>query len=194
MSTRTTISSKQIRDGQVSRDDLNVTEPGQAVVSKIIAGDNVTITETGADTGTGDVTVNAELDALEKAAGRTISYAKVKVPNSGVLFLGFEDSIPHTLIPIIIDTPSVILGANIAVDVADGARTYAMALYSNMRGTPVFETDLVTLTAGNTEDAVPSLTLALPVGEYGIGVRKTGGSGGSSDFGVILGTVFIVEQ
>jgi len=54
-----TIESEDIKDGDVKRDDLNTTEAGQAVIRKAIAGINVTITETGEDAGTGDVTINA---------------------------------------------------------------------------------------------------------------------------------------
>jgi len=50
---------QQIKDGDVGREDLNTTTAGRAVVTKIIAGTNVTISSTGADSGTGDVTINS---------------------------------------------------------------------------------------------------------------------------------------
>ena len=53
----TEINSRQIKDGQVKRDDLNSTESGQAVIKKVIAGSNIGISSTGADSGTGDVTI-----------------------------------------------------------------------------------------------------------------------------------------
>lgn len=55
----TTIRGQQVKDGDIGREDLNTTTAGRAVVRKIIAGTNITITETGADSGTGDVTINA---------------------------------------------------------------------------------------------------------------------------------------
>lgn len=55
----TRISSQDILDGSVKRADLDVTTSGQAVVTKIIAGSNITISETGPDAGTGDVTINS---------------------------------------------------------------------------------------------------------------------------------------
>jgi hypothetical protein len=56
---KTEIKSSQIKDAEVKRDDLNITTTGQAVVRKIIAGTNVSISSTGVDAGTGDVTINA---------------------------------------------------------------------------------------------------------------------------------------
>lgn len=44
-------------DGSVQRSDLDVTTVGQSVARRIIAGLNISITQTGADTGTGDVTI-----------------------------------------------------------------------------------------------------------------------------------------
>lgn len=52
----TQLTSRQI--GSVQRNDFDITTTGQAVITKIIAGTNVTISSTGVDTGTGDVTVN----------------------------------------------------------------------------------------------------------------------------------------
>lgn len=54
----TTITSEQIRDGVVGRIDLNTTISGKAVAVKILEdGGAVTLSSTGADAGTGDVTV-----------------------------------------------------------------------------------------------------------------------------------------
>ncbi len=50
---------RQILDGDVFRNDLNTTTSGSAVITKIIAGTNITISSTGVDAGTGDVTINA---------------------------------------------------------------------------------------------------------------------------------------
>lgn len=56
---RTRIDERQVEDAGIIRDDLNTTTTGDAVIRKVIAGTNVTITETGVDAGTGDVTINA---------------------------------------------------------------------------------------------------------------------------------------
>lgn len=53
------ISSKQIKDGEVKRADLNTATSGSAVIRKVIAGTGISLGSTGADAGTGDVTVNA---------------------------------------------------------------------------------------------------------------------------------------
>lgn len=55
---KTEITGDQILDGAVTRDDLDAITSGQAVIRKVIAGTNVTLSWTGVDEGTGDVTVN----------------------------------------------------------------------------------------------------------------------------------------
>lgn len=88
----TTFNSRQIRDGSVSRDDLNITTAGQAVIRKIITGAGLSQSYTGADSGTGDVTLSvsgvsgvdfnavtnptAETDASSWTNGTQISVAR----------------------------------------------------------------------------------------------------------------------
>lgn len=55
---RTEVTGVQIKDGQVKRSDLDTTTPGQAVITKLIAGTNISLSSTGVDSGTGDVTIN----------------------------------------------------------------------------------------------------------------------------------------
>ena len=56
---KTTIGGAQITDGSVQRADLDTTTAGKAVVAKIVQGTgNISISSTGADSGTGDVTIN----------------------------------------------------------------------------------------------------------------------------------------
>lgn len=56
---RTQITNTQIQDGTIVRTELNVSTPGAAVVRKLIAGVGVSFTSTGADAGTGDVTIGS---------------------------------------------------------------------------------------------------------------------------------------
>lgn len=53
------IDSDIIKQGSVSRSDLNTTTVGGAVVARVVQGTGITINSTGADSGTGDVTINA---------------------------------------------------------------------------------------------------------------------------------------
>jgi hypothetical protein len=48
---------RQIKDDDVGREDINVTTVGRALATKVQAGTNIGISYTGADVGTGDVTV-----------------------------------------------------------------------------------------------------------------------------------------
>lgn len=54
----TQIKSEQIGPEEVTRQDLNTTQSGEAVITKIIAGTGVSLASTGADAGTGDVTIS----------------------------------------------------------------------------------------------------------------------------------------
>lgn len=47
--------------GSVQRNDFDVTTTTEAVITKVIAGANCTLSSTGVDAGTGDVTVNASV-------------------------------------------------------------------------------------------------------------------------------------
>lgn len=53
----TQIRGTQVDDGTIQRRDLDTATVGQAVVAKLVQGANVTLTSTGADSGTGDVTI-----------------------------------------------------------------------------------------------------------------------------------------
>jgi hypothetical protein len=54
----TVIRGKQVLDGSIQRADLDTSTVGQAVVAKLVQGTNVTLSSTGADSGTGDVTIS----------------------------------------------------------------------------------------------------------------------------------------
>ena len=61
---RTQLTGTQVTDESIQRTDLNVSIPGSAVIRKIIAGANVSFTSTGADAGTGDVTIDVSGGAV----------------------------------------------------------------------------------------------------------------------------------
>lgn len=55
---RTQITGQQVKNSSVQRDDLDSITAGQAVVTKLIAGSGINFVSTGADVGTGDVTIS----------------------------------------------------------------------------------------------------------------------------------------
>jgi hypothetical protein len=78
----TRIQTQLIKDGGVTRDDLNTATTGQAVVRKIIAGTNVTLSSTGVDAGTGDVTINASASGGSAYTGTPTRLGSVDFGNS----------------------------------------------------------------------------------------------------------------
>lgn len=63
---KTEIRSEQIKNATLSREDINTTISGRALITKVIAGEGVDISSTGADSGTGDVTINAKSTLLNE--------------------------------------------------------------------------------------------------------------------------------
>jgi hypothetical protein len=63
---KTNVKGTQVLDGSVGRADLNTTVSGSAVITRLITNNGIAITNnTGADSGTGDVTVAADLTFLD---------------------------------------------------------------------------------------------------------------------------------
>jgi hypothetical protein len=55
---QTVIRGTQVLDGSIQRADLDVSTAGKAVVAKLVQGTGIVLSSTGADSGTGDVTVS----------------------------------------------------------------------------------------------------------------------------------------
>jgi microcystin-dependent protein len=77
----TSIRGNQITDGSVQRTDLDTTTAGQAVAAKLIQGANITLNSTGADAGTGDVTISTTI----LPTGSTIDFAGSTPPTGFLL-------------------------------------------------------------------------------------------------------------
>lgn len=50
---------RQILDHTVQRDDMDVSTVGNAMITKVIQGTGISMSSTGADAGTGDVTISS---------------------------------------------------------------------------------------------------------------------------------------
>ncbi len=90
---KTIVQTRDIGDGEVKRQDLNVSEIGSAVIRKIIAGDGIVITQTGVDSGTGDVTVRikdryeVKLNINGTANNRFFTVMDAGIPNETAAFM-----------------------------------------------------------------------------------------------------------
>jgi len=185
---RTQIPSEQIDDQGVTRVDLNTDTAGSAVITKIVAGTNITITETGVDTGTGDVTVNAS------GGGGTPKvklqyYSNQRVPDNSVRFLrhGANTNIGHDVVPIVLEAAHTLVGIAMATNKDDGNTDYEVALYRNMRNTPIWVADLLTYPEGSEYSTWDGLSIAMTnTIEYGIGIRKTACGNNDSAFNKII--------
>lgn len=61
----TQFSTENLGGNSVERNDIDISTSGQALITKVIAGTNISITSTGVDAGTGDVTISAGTTGLD---------------------------------------------------------------------------------------------------------------------------------
>jgi hypothetical protein len=54
---RTQLNARQLLDNDIQKVDLDTHTPGQAVITRLVAGAGVSLQSTGVDSGTGDVTI-----------------------------------------------------------------------------------------------------------------------------------------
>ena len=94
---RTSVGTREVRDGSVSRSDIDTSTNGESLITKIVAGADVSLSWTGADQGTGDVTVSftggaatsIPLDSYELGdwyGGQTINATPITVDLDGPRF------------------------------------------------------------------------------------------------------------
>lgn len=81
----TQFTTRQLGANSVNRDDIDTSTSGKAVAVKIIAGTNVTISSTGADSGTGDVTINAS----GGGGGGGVSWAVITASQAAAVDSGY---------------------------------------------------------------------------------------------------------
>ena len=55
---QTQVRGSQILNATIQRQDVDTSTVGQALVAKLLQGTNITLSSTGADSGTGDVTIS----------------------------------------------------------------------------------------------------------------------------------------
>lgn len=89
----TQLKGKQVLDGSIQRVDLDVSTTGQAVITKIIQGTGISLSSTGVDAGTGDVTINntgvtgtGTLNILPKYTGTGSTIGNSSVSDDGTSF------------------------------------------------------------------------------------------------------------
>jgi microcystin-dependent protein len=170
----TTIRGAQVTDGTVQRVDLDVSTVGQAVVRKIVQGTNVTLSSTGADSGTGDVTINLAAVGSEDV-GSIKAWPSVTPPASWMLADG--SAVSRTLYPDLWALIGTTFGAG------DGSTTFNLPdLRSKMivgQGQGTGLTNRTLAATGGEETHVLSIA-ELPSHQHGIAGFVLGGAGGST--------------
>lgn len=189
-----TITTDDIQDFTVRKEDIDITTPGQALIISITSSDgSVAITESGADPGTGVVDLVVDVEDIAQSFTRISANVNQRVPGGRLRWLEHSSDIPHSIVPLVIPSNQQIQRATISVDQQDTTNDYALRIYSDPAGSPSLVATLVTLTSGNVNALATGLTVNLTAGNYGLAVQRTSGSG-RSDFRNIVTQVLMVEQ
>ena len=94
------VGSEQILNSSIKKEDINISSPNNAIVTKVIAGTNISISSTGVDTGTGDVTIN--VSAIPAAVdyqleGSLIAqHAKLNITDSNEINFTLVDDVANS--------------------------------------------------------------------------------------------------
>lgn len=89
---QTYLRTKQFADGGITRVDLNTATSGSAVITKLIKGTGIDFTSTGADSGTGDVTIALEAIANNRFLGNISGGSAVPIALTGTQITAALDS------------------------------------------------------------------------------------------------------
>lgn len=118
-------------DGTIKRVDLDATTAGEAVIRRVLPGAGITLSSTGPDEGTGDVTISASGggggSTGSPAVGRMIT------PAAQAAAAGTFATVANTIYALPIRLKSALTFSSIKVDVATGvAANLRMGVYQSL--------------------------------------------------------------
>jgi len=118
-------------------------------------------------------------------------YLNTNIPRNNVKFMKVPGTGQYmTKNPLVLAKDYNIVAGSFVVEKSDGNQTYALALYSDVRATPVFVEDIVTLPEGEKEAIWKGLKVPMVAGEkYALGVYQVGSTNGNSSFKKIVATI-----
>jgi len=121
------LTGNQIKDYSLSRDDMNTSIPGKALITKVIAGPGTSISSTGVDEGTGDVTISTESITLGPPANNNTANGTIINMNIDSNSFGFAaclclDATAYILIEATASNEDKIPVIGLALETGTGAK------------------------------------------------------------------------
>ena len=123
------VNSINIDDNSIWRADINTTDSGKSLITKVIAGLNVNLSSTGADPGTGDVTINVTAIPIavdyQKNSSLISQRTKLNFIDSDLIKFNLSDDAAHSRVNLsanLVDSPTIpgILTVNSLMPAANG--------------------------------------------------------------------------
>lgn len=175
------ITTGELQAQAVTKTKIDISTPGEASITNVIAGTGVTITETGADTGTGAVTINSAAGS-DKTYMTFMAHRDEKLEKSGIQWFQASDKTPHNDVGFYIPKAGILRYMWMTADKTDNSEDWQLRLYRNpTTGSRVNEQTFVLVTSQRTWVS-GVLNVNLVAGEYGLAGRRNGGASDDSNF------------
>ena len=154
----------------INNEKIDISTSGKALITKAAAGTGVSLDSTGADPGTGVVTINVDASVLATTPYTGSLTNKIVGPSGSIAFLE-HDGVLHSEAGFYLTQPHKLVSMVVNAEVADGLSNYELILYRDPSGTPV-EVYTISLDEGERVGLENGIDEALAVGEYGLALKK----------------------
>lgn len=165
----------------VRKTRLDISTSGEAVITRLVPGVGVALSETGVDQGTGEVTIDVAAgvdNALYYiSCGRRNTFARF-----GISWMSGPATVPHNQCGFTLDRAGILRAVWVTVNLVDSVNDWQMRLYRNPTIPGRVLVDTQVMPTGQRTFLFTGLNVALVAGEYGMAGFRNGPTSASSNF------------